>query len=47
MSTQTIKHWQIGDVEIARIVEVDAWQDDITMLQIGRASCRERVSVVV
>jgi glyoxylase-like metal-dependent hydrolase (beta-lactamase superfamily II) len=32
MATETIKHWRIGDVEIARIVEVDAWEDDITML---------------
>jgi glyoxylase-like metal-dependent hydrolase (beta-lactamase superfamily II) len=32
MTTETIKHWQIGDVEIARIVEVNAWEDDITML---------------
>jgi len=32
MATDTIRHWRIGDVEIARIVEVDAWEDDITML---------------
>ena len=32
MATETIRHWRIGDVEIARIVEVDAWEDDITML---------------
>lgn len=32
MAVQTIRHWRIGDVEIARIVEVDAWEDDITML---------------
>ncbi len=32
MTTDTIKHWRIGDVEIARIVEVNAWEDDITML---------------
>jgi len=32
MSADTIRHWRIGDVEIARIVEVNAWEDDITML---------------
>ena len=32
MSTETIKHWRVGNVEIARIVEVNAWEDDITML---------------
>ena len=32
MAVETIKHWRIGDVEIARIVEVNAWEDDITML---------------
>jgi glyoxylase-like metal-dependent hydrolase (beta-lactamase superfamily II) len=32
MSVETIKHWRIGDVEIARIVEVNGWEDDITML---------------
>ena len=32
MSVDTIKHWRIGDVEIARLVEVNAWEDDITML---------------
>ncbi len=31
MSIETIKHWHVGDVHIARIVEVDAWEDDITM----------------
>jgi len=31
MSIETIKHWQVGDVHIARIVEVNAWEDDITM----------------
>jgi glyoxylase-like metal-dependent hydrolase (beta-lactamase superfamily II) len=32
MTVETIKHWKVGDVEIARIVEVNAWEDDITML---------------
>jgi len=32
MSADTIKHWQVGGVTIARIVEVNAWVDDITML---------------
>jgi glyoxylase-like metal-dependent hydrolase (beta-lactamase superfamily II) len=31
MSIETIRHWQVGDVHIARIVEVNAWEDDITM----------------
>jgi glyoxylase-like metal-dependent hydrolase (beta-lactamase superfamily II) len=32
MAAEHIKHWRIGDVEVARIVEVNAWEDDITML---------------
>jgi glyoxylase-like metal-dependent hydrolase (beta-lactamase superfamily II) len=32
MSIDTIRHWRIGNVEIARIVEVNGWVDDITML---------------
>jgi glyoxylase-like metal-dependent hydrolase (beta-lactamase superfamily II) len=32
MAVENIKHWQIGDVEIARIVEVNAFEDDISML---------------
>jgi glyoxylase-like metal-dependent hydrolase (beta-lactamase superfamily II) len=32
MASENIKHWRIGDVEIARIVEVNAFEDDITML---------------
>jgi glyoxylase-like metal-dependent hydrolase (beta-lactamase superfamily II) len=32
MAVEHIKHWRIGDVEIARIVEVNGWEDDITML---------------
>ena len=32
MAAEHIKHWRVGDVEIARIVEVNAWEDDITML---------------
>jgi glyoxylase-like metal-dependent hydrolase (beta-lactamase superfamily II) len=31
MSIDTIRHWHVGDVHIARIVEVNAWEDDITM----------------
>ncbi len=27
-----IRHWQIGDVEVVRIVEVNAFEDDISML---------------
>ena len=32
MTAQNIKHWKIGDVEVARIVEVNAFEDDMTML---------------
>ena len=32
MAAEHIRHWRVGDVEIARIVEVNAWEDDITML---------------
>jgi glyoxylase-like metal-dependent hydrolase (beta-lactamase superfamily II) len=32
MSTETIRTWRIGEVEITRIVEVNNWEDDITML---------------
>src|SRR5580765_1973189 len=32
MSAEHIRHWRIGDVEVARIVEVNAYEDDISML---------------
>jgi len=32
MATEHIKKWQIGDVEVVRIVEIDAHQDPFTML---------------
>lgn len=32
MTTETIKHWKIGDVEVARVVEVDRLEDDISVL---------------
>lgn len=32
MAIDTIRSWKIGDVEITRIVEVNNWEDDITML---------------
>jgi glyoxylase-like metal-dependent hydrolase (beta-lactamase superfamily II) len=32
MSAETIRHWHIGDVEVARIVEVNAFEDNISML---------------
>lgn len=32
MALETIRTWKIGDVEITRLVEVNAWEDDITML---------------
>jgi glyoxylase-like metal-dependent hydrolase (beta-lactamase superfamily II) len=32
MARENIRHWKIGDVEVARIVEVNNWEDDIAML---------------
>jgi glyoxylase-like metal-dependent hydrolase (beta-lactamase superfamily II) len=32
MATENIRHWKIGDVQVARIVEVNAFEDDMTML---------------
>jgi glyoxylase-like metal-dependent hydrolase (beta-lactamase superfamily II) len=32
MAVENIRHWRIGDVEVARIVEVDAFEDNISML---------------
>jgi glyoxylase-like metal-dependent hydrolase (beta-lactamase superfamily II) len=32
MTAEHIRHWRIGDVEIARIVEVNAFEDNIAML---------------
>jgi len=32
MASEHIRHGKIGDVEVARIVEVNAWEDDIAML---------------
>jgi glyoxylase-like metal-dependent hydrolase (beta-lactamase superfamily II) len=32
MAIDTIRTWKIGDVEITRLVEVNNWEDDITML---------------
>ncbi len=32
MAAEHIRHWRIGDVEIARIVEVYGFEDDISML---------------
>ena len=32
MAIETIRTWKIGDVDITRIVELDNWEDDITML---------------
>ena len=32
MAAEHIRHWKIGDVEVARIVEVNSWEDDISML---------------
>lgn len=32
MATEHLHTWKIGDVEITRLVEVNAWEDDIAML---------------
>jgi glyoxylase-like metal-dependent hydrolase (beta-lactamase superfamily II) len=32
MAKENIRHWRVGDVEIARIVEVNAFADNISML---------------
>ena len=32
MAAENIRHWKIGDVDVARIVEVNNWEDDIAML---------------
>jgi glyoxylase-like metal-dependent hydrolase (beta-lactamase superfamily II) len=32
VTIETIKHWKVGDVEIARLVEVNAFEDHIWML---------------
>ena len=32
MAIENLRTWKIGDVEIMRIVEVNHWEDDITML---------------
>ena len=32
MAAEHIKHWKVGDVEIARIVEINAFADNISML---------------
>ena len=44
MASENIRHWRIGDVEIARIVEVNGWEDDISMLlPEGHAAVRAAV----
>jgi len=35
MAKENIKHWKIGDVEVARLVEVNAFEDDMSMLLAG------------
>jgi len=35
MAVEHIRHWRVGDVEIARIVEVNAFEDNISMLLPG------------
>ena len=32
MAKENIRHWRVGDVEVARIVEVNAFEDNISML---------------
>jgi glyoxylase-like metal-dependent hydrolase (beta-lactamase superfamily II) len=34
MAKENIRHWQIGDVQVTRIVEVNAHQDPFTMLSV-------------
>jgi glyoxylase-like metal-dependent hydrolase (beta-lactamase superfamily II) len=34
MATEHIRHWQIGDVQVTRIVEVNAHEDPFTMLSV-------------
>jgi glyoxylase-like metal-dependent hydrolase (beta-lactamase superfamily II) len=35
MAVEHIRHWKIGEVEVARIVEINAFEDDIAMLLPG------------
>src|SRR5882762_3969705 len=35
MAAEHIRHWRVGDVDIARIVEVYGFEDDISMLLPG------------
>jgi glyoxylase-like metal-dependent hydrolase (beta-lactamase superfamily II) len=35
MAVEHIRHWRIGDVEVARIVEINSFEDDIAMLLPG------------
>ncbi len=35
MAAEHIRHWKIGEVEVARIVEINAFEDDIAMLLPG------------
>ncbi len=35
MAKENVKHWKIGDVEVARIVEVNAFEDNMWMLLEG------------
>jgi glyoxylase-like metal-dependent hydrolase (beta-lactamase superfamily II) len=34
MATEHIRHWQIGDVQVTRLVEVNAHEDPFTMLSV-------------
>jgi hypothetical protein len=34
MATEHIRHWRIGDVQVTRIVEVNAHEDPFTMLSV-------------
>jgi glyoxylase-like metal-dependent hydrolase (beta-lactamase superfamily II) len=34
MATENIRHWQIGDVQVTRLVEVNAHEDPFTMLSV-------------
>src|SRR5688572_32799573 len=35
MAKENVKHWKIGDVEVARLVEVNAFEDNMWMLLEG------------
>jgi glyoxylase-like metal-dependent hydrolase (beta-lactamase superfamily II) len=38
VAVEHIKHWRVGEVEVVRIVEIDAFEDDIGMLLEGETA---------